>query len=270
MCLAVPVIVHSAPVSTTPIQEAPVVVTSPGLISMVPNCQIGRITANIAFDTSVPNSYCIDDRIYMGAAVRIGRINLFRRPPAEAGVRIGTAMVSAQLKANLFNRLTPGGGCPKFQPKVYQFRDDWYADEGGYESTTIERLKGAKYLEATGGITPVELLQYTIPKRERKHRKPVEVKKSAPVAITLRNPFKTALNGLTLVLHYEGGRHKPMPRYEEVVVNLEPGQQMVKTVAIHKALPAGKNHETGWWRFVAASLEGTAGGCTFWPTTHRR
>jgi len=268
--LLVPLMSQGEPTSVPTQNLANVDHVSPALVSVVSNCHIGRITGNIAFDTSVPSNYCLHDRLYMGAGARIGRINLFRRPPLGAEVRRGMGMVSADLRSNLFARLAPAGGCPKFQPKIYQFRDDWYADEGGYQNTTAERLKGAQYLEMTGEITPVQLLEYTPPKYKSRRSRAGDHEKTPPLIVTVRNPFKTALNGLVLVIHYEGGRHKPMPHYEEVSLNLQPGEEVQKTIAIHKPLSAGKAGETGWWRFASASLEGSAGGCTFWPTTFRR
>ena len=179
-------------------------------------------------------------------------------------------MVSATQHDHLFKRLNQKEACPEREIPVVQFRSDWYADEGGYENTR-QQLSEAKFLEMTGVITPLSFMQIDDPRpahKQRRRRRPT-AGAIENVTIRLTNPLSVPLDGLTLVLHYEGGAGKPMPHYVTIPLSLKPGETANQDVPVY-IIKDYKNGRSSSWGFRNATLEGEAGGCTFWPSTYRR
>ena len=173
-------------------------------------------------------------------------------------------MVSAIKKSNLWAKLKAQGPCPKHESPIMQFRSDWYADEGGYNTTTKQRLTSAFYFEMDGTFIPLDILQVTVPpslkKYVRRRSKPI----TTPVVIKIYNPLNVPFNDVKLVLHYEGGSGKPMPHYERIPIFLKAGEQQIKKVPA-KIQKTYKNKNKANWIFHSATLKGKAAHCQFWP-----
>ena len=140
-----------------------------------------------------------------------------------------------------------------------QFRSDWYAAEGGYDTSSQARLSEAHYLDATGAARTLDIIETTPSTAQVKTQVETE---PASVEVRIRNPFARPLKGLKLTLHYEGGGGKPMPKYIHKSVQLRGGESKLFTTPLE--LDAGQPARPGRsFRFVRAHLSGESGGCLF-------
>jgi hypothetical protein len=184
--------------------------------------------------------------------------------PEDPGIDDGAyVQLHAVHHENLLGALEKRGACPEDQPFPVQARGDWGPEEGSYFTST-ERLREAGYLRATS-VRAIALVAVEVPERAvgRKHGAP-----SGPVgevSVRIDNPFDVVLGGLSLVVHYEGGRGKPMPVYETAALDeVAPGK------AIRITRPAAVERDGAWYHYASVSLEGSSGGCTFLSSTYRR
>ena len=140
-----------------------------------------------------------------------------------------------------------------------QFRSDWYAAEGGYDTSSQARLSDAHYLDAEGAARTLEIIET---KPSTAHLQVDDEGERASVEIRIRNPFVRPLTGLKLTLHYEGGGGKPMPKYIQKSVQLRGGESKLFTTPLELDLGQPARHGRSF-RFVRAHLSGESGGCVF-------
>jgi len=235
------------------------------LIEPVKYCHIGRLSHNLEFSPTAPNAYCVGETYYEGAQHRFGRLNLFYSeiPNIIDQLPRETTMISAIKKSNLWNKIEKRGPCPKRDIPVMQFRSDWYADEGGYD-TTKNQLTAAAYLELQKTpTTPVSLDLLHVQKPETlknvKYHRRKQVQITEPIIIQVNYPLTVPFTSVTLELHYEGGSRKPMPHYERIKVNLRPGEQ--QTIHVASTLQKSKKQYRSTWVFYSVKLRGMIGSC---------
>jgi hypothetical protein len=232
-------------------------------------CFVGTLGANAPLDLVAPDGYCVAGTYYPGARYRVGRLNLFgagELPDAQVG-RI--VVVQAERRSDLGARLEASGPCPEGEPLPIQARSDWAPEEGGYR-TTEERLRTASYLVQIAAPRVVELLSVVAPPAKGLRPTP-PVGPPEKVRVGVRNPFDFPLEGLRLVLHYEGGSGKPMPRYETVALpRLLPGESFELAQPERVEAAAVPGGTSGWFVWTSAQIEGKSGGCEFLPSGYRR
>lgn len=201
--------------------------------------RVGSIDVNGAVDTLNPGAYCLDDgRHHRGAPHRLGRLPLFGlSAPAS-----GTMAVVVEERGSLLDALVDLGPCPPdLAPPALQIRSDWLPPEGG-SRTTRARLAE---LPAVYAVAAEPIAVGTV------------VREGDTFVVTLHNPFDVALSGLDWQVHREGGRGKPMPRYETVRVELPPGGAHVLRI------PADDPVDGVRWKAYAVEARGTVGNASF-------
>ncbi len=187
---------------------------------------IGRLVSNHAFNDRVPDRYCLEDGgLWLGAPLRIGRLNLFPNTPVPDSLIGRFVAVIGVKKESLQKKIRRIDTCAQ-SATTLQYRSDWLSEEGG-TFTNHDTLKRIGYIEATA-ISEIELLSAPPPiQRPRKvksissgHLKEPDKK----LSITIHNSLPDPLNSIFLVIHYEGGARKVMPAYRSMKVALKPGE----------------------------------------------
>lgn len=222
------------------------------------SCWVGVLRRNRSFDDSFPAQHCLDDKkLWEGASHRIGRRNVFGVGAGADSLDGKLVLVRGTAGSSLADALTFKGPCPAEDSASRQFRTDWMADEGGYV-TTRARLQTVPYLRASS-VEPFPVLQVSNPTLENR-RKEHGPAPNVPASATVHNPTGSVWN-LELLLHYEGGPGKPMPRYLRRPVRVEPGQET--TVIIDSVIrdPAHPDSERAYWILEDVELAGAVGDC---------
>ena len=224
-------------------------------LTPVNHCLIGELSHNQKFSDRAPDAYCVGGIYYRGAEARLGQLNLFGEGTQVLKDHEGLVMLSAIERSDLWRQLHRGDACPEREFPMTQFRNDWYASEGGYENSK-ERLVQARFLELVASqITHIDLIKVDQPDRTRLSAMP-----AGPVSITISNPFNVAFHTIELRVHYESGPGKPVPHYERIPIMLEAGHQTtLEVAALMQRSKIKRSQRT--WSFVDASLKGQIGPC---------
>ena len=245
----------------------PVGRSQPAMTSSAPSkpkthCYIGILTKNVPRAHGDTKDYCADDIHYQGANYRLGRINVFGLKSRRSA---GYIHLEATRHDNLLRALKVQGKCPEASPFPIQARSDWDHEDGGY-FTTKDRLRRASYFRAVSA-KDLELVEVEAPKFSSKGIKRGGQPRDpgAQISLRLNNPLSFGWSGLKVVVHYEGGKGKPMPVYVEH--NLPP---LAPGVGATHRYPAAVQRGAAWYHFASVSLEGQSGGCEFVSSTNRR
>ena len=104
------------------------------------------------------------------------------------------------------------------------------------------------------------MLEITAPARGHAWGRDRESASGAAVVVALHNPT-TAPWRVEVLLHYEGGRGKPMPKYERRAMSVEPGRDSRLEVPSMLEEPPQGDHERACWSLESAELLGAVGEC---------
>lgn len=192
-----------------------------------------------------PSQYCLTDEnaLFSGFSHRIHDTNVFW----ENEIKIPSKkfdqfyLFIGSYQKDLTTRIQKIGDC---DPNTYggtlreqQIRLDWLPPENRDQMgapiswvpgiTNRERLKDLEYFSVSG-IRKLKLMSY--------------VKKGEMIEVKVRNPLSLSLKNLTLVLHYEGGKGKPMPLYKRIEIpELAHKKRIKKTIPIFLKTSNHKN-----------------------------
>src|SRR5690606_32637904 len=215
---------------------------------------IGKLIKNIPFDPTVPDRYCLEDeKLWLGAARRLGRINIFSEKEIPTNYNDQTVVVSAKKKRSMDEKIKMEGPCNE-KNEILQYRNDWYSDEGG-SFTSHLKLKNVDYLEVNE-IFPIQLLRLPRPlelprKISLKEDKDKAIGRSLEIVVF--NPFSIKLNQLQMIIHYEGGPLKGTSIYKVNLVSLDAWES--KPIGFPAEIEEEwKKGKYATWYFIGASV----------------
>ncbi|PIV98303.1 MAG: hypothetical protein COW42_15460 [Deltaproteobacteria bacterium CG17_big_fil_post_rev_8_21_14_2_50_63_7] len=264
----------SAEEGAEPMQEEPTDAENPDtLLSIDPNGSyfIGTLYENAPFDPTLPDGYCLEDgQRYRGATHRLGRQNLFGLDAIDPSLSFQTVLVRGEVRTPLTDKLVADGPCPPDDSPERQFRSDWMSDEGGYR-TTREKLESVSYVWASS-VEAISLLTIDDPNPQRPRKMRLgAAEEDGPagqdITLTVQNPLSIELSDLVLLVHYEGGRGKPMPKYEPHHFSLAPGEARAFVVppGIEETLDEGR---LVGWTYAGAHLVCRKGPVRILPSAY--
>jgi hypothetical protein len=217
-----------------------------------------------------PADYCLEDgKRWQGADFRMMDAPVFGllRSKRVSDMAGEVVLVAAERKDDITTQIVDEGPCPEGygEPwRMMQWRDDWTAPEGrrlyrsgpGATDTapwSHARLKTLSYFQTEGWVEPLEVVQVEV----------IDKKGGSVAAVTLHNPLNAPLT-LPVVLHYEGGPGKPTPRYEQVQVNVKPGERHTFTapLTLTEEDPDTKAGRRGMHRLQSVEVRGAVGRVT--------
>ena len=143
------------------------------------------------------------------------------------------------------------------QPPAFDAMPDSPHSPERYERTR-EKMRAVPYIRAVS-IEPFAVLEVEGPTAKEPRKPSCESVSDAPLVLTLRNPSNRPWR-VEVLLHYEGGRGKPMPKYERRAMAVEPGQDSRLEVPAVLEEPQG-DRERACWSFESAELLGAVGEC---------